>query len=117
MWASALLRIVHEGVPPVPARTVQEQSLSQNLSKLVGACGQLKCCLRHELDFYREAKDRFPPVGSIVACCGGGCRVQKNNIFEDRVQIRHWGGEVEALALVEVEKIQQDDQNERGCEA
>jgi cell fate regulator YaaT (PSP1 superfamily) len=33
---------------PVSARVAQDQTLSQNLSKLVGVCGQLKCCLRYE---------------------------------------------------------------------
>lgn len=33
---------------PVSAKIAQEQTVSQNLSKLVGVCGQLKCCLRYE---------------------------------------------------------------------
>lgn len=32
----------------VPSQIAQAQSSSQNLSKLVGVCGQLKCCLRYE---------------------------------------------------------------------
>jgi len=35
---------------PVSAHSVRNQSLSQNLSRLVGSCGQLKCCLRYEMD-------------------------------------------------------------------
>jgi cell fate regulator YaaT (PSP1 superfamily) len=33
---------------PVSAKIAQTQAASQNLSKLVGVCGQLKCCLRYE---------------------------------------------------------------------
>ncbi|MBT4137598.1 MAG: hypothetical protein HOE48_06760 [Candidatus Latescibacteria bacterium] len=32
----------------VPSQIAQAQTASQNLSKLVGVCGQLKCCLRYE---------------------------------------------------------------------
>lgn len=32
----------------VPSQVAQAQTSSQNLSKLVGVCGQLKCCLRYE---------------------------------------------------------------------
>lgn len=32
----------------VPSQIAQTQTTSQNLSKLVGVCGQLKCCLRYE---------------------------------------------------------------------
>jgi hypothetical protein len=39
-----------EAPQPVSARTAQGQTASQNLSKLVGVCGQLKCCLRYEQD-------------------------------------------------------------------
>ena len=92
-----------KNLQPVPAQAAQEQALSQNLSKLVGVCGQLKCCLRYELDFYQEAKERFPPVGSRVACGGQVCRVEKNDIFEDLVQIRNPEGERERLPLVDVE--------------
>ena len=35
---------------PVSAHSVRNQSLSPNLSRLVGSCGQLKCCLRYEMD-------------------------------------------------------------------
>ncbi|MFT5367344.1 MAG: cell fate regulator YaaT (PSP1 superfamily) [Candidatus Latescibacterota bacterium] len=32
----------------VPSQMAHSQTTSQNLSKLVGVCGQLKCCLRYE---------------------------------------------------------------------
>ena len=90
--------------PTVSAHTVRDQFLSQNPSKLVGVCGQLKCCLRFELDFYREARDRFPAVGSRVRANHGSARVEKTNIYEDTVQVRHGDGLVEDLPLDEVEK-------------
>jgi cell fate regulator YaaT (PSP1 superfamily) len=46
-------------VPPVPANAAQDQFVSQNPAKLSGVCGQLKCCLRYELDFYRDSKQRL----------------------------------------------------------
>ena len=46
-------------VPPVPANAAHDQFVSQNPAKLSGVCGQLKCCLRYELDFYRDSKQRL----------------------------------------------------------
>jgi cell fate regulator YaaT (PSP1 superfamily) len=92
--------------PTVSAHTVRDQFLSQNPSKLVGVCGQLKCCLRFELDFYREAKARFPEIGAQVRANHGSARVEKRNIYEDTVQVRHKDGLVEDLPLgsLEVER-------------
>ena len=44
---------------PVSAHSVRNQSLSQNLSRLVGACGQLKCCLRYESDDDEEGEKGY----------------------------------------------------------
>jgi cell fate regulator YaaT (PSP1 superfamily) len=35
-------------------------------SKLSGACGKLLCCLKYEVDAYKELKKGLPPVGSKV---------------------------------------------------
>ena len=94
----------------VPAHAARDQSLSQNLSKMAGVCGQLKCCLRYELDFYREAKSRFPEIGSHIHCSGESCRVEKTDIFQDVIQIRHQDGALENLPMDAVEKARQEGQ-------
>lgn len=36
-------------------------------SKLSGSCGKLLCCLKYEVQAYRELKNKLPSIGSIVA--------------------------------------------------
>jgi len=46
---------------------VRAQSLEgKGSSKLSGACGKLLCCLRYEVDAYKELKKDLPLVGSTV---------------------------------------------------
>jgi cell fate regulator YaaT (PSP1 superfamily) len=41
------------------------QQLSNNVTKLSGYCGRLKCCLLYEYDSYEAAFKRFPPLHSL----------------------------------------------------
>lgn len=46
---------------------VREQGLeSKGSSKLSGACGKLLCCLRYEVEAYKELRKHLPSVGSLV---------------------------------------------------
>lgn len=46
---------------------VRAQGLeSKGSSKLSGACGKLLCCLKYEIETYRELKKNVPDVGSVV---------------------------------------------------
>ena len=40
---------------PITLKMAKDQGLSPSPSKISGACGRLKCCLRYELDFYKES--------------------------------------------------------------
>jgi len=46
---------------------VREQGLeSKGSSKLSGACGKLLCCLRYEVEAYKELRKGLPAVGSTI---------------------------------------------------
>ncbi len=46
---------------------VREQGLeSKGSSKLSGACGKLLCCLKYEVEAYKELRKKVPAVGSTV---------------------------------------------------
>ena len=49
---------------PITLKMAKDQGLSPSPSKISGACGRLKCCLRYELDFYKESAREFPKIGS-----------------------------------------------------
>jgi len=46
----------------VSANAAKIQELPQNIQKLTGQCGKLKCCLMYELDTYIEAQKDFPDM-------------------------------------------------------
>ena len=52
---------------PVPAEAARDQGLARNRSKLIGVCGQFKCCLRYELGGTGGASQ-----GECGGCCGAG---------------------------------------------
>jgi len=46
----------------VSANAARIQELPQNMQKLTGQCGKLKCCLMYEMDSYLEAQSDFPDI-------------------------------------------------------
>lgn len=52
---------------PISIRMARDQGLHQNPNKVTGLCGKLMCCLKYEVDFYRDALASFPAVDSVVS--------------------------------------------------
>ncbi len=50
---------------PVNVRLAKQQGVTPN-EKIVGCCGEVKCCMRYEHDAYKEFKERAPFRNSIV---------------------------------------------------
>lgn len=73
---------------PVSIRHAKEQSLSLNPSKISGACGRLKCCLRFEVDAYREARNTLPKVGDTLRTPQGMGKVVDVYIIKESVLVR-----------------------------
>lgn len=73
---------------PVSIRHAKEQDLALNPSKISGACGRLKCCLRYEVDNYREIKRELPKVGDIVTTPRGKGKVIDVFIIKESVLVR-----------------------------
>ncbi len=83
------------------------QNLSLNPSRLAGACGRLKCCILFELNNYLEALKEFPPLSSKVVTAKGEGYIEKLDVFNYRVYLRHQGtGVVEAVNLNEIKSFQ-----------
>ena len=55
-----------EDFKSVTIKDAKEQGLQINMSKLTGACGRLKCCLKYELEGYLENSKLLPKVCDIV---------------------------------------------------
>jgi cell fate regulator YaaT (PSP1 superfamily) len=85
---------------PITTQMPKEQNLSLNPQKLSGVCGRLKCCLRYELDFYREVMAKFPPTETKIE---GYQReeigiIEKIDVFRRAITIRYSDEETEDLA-------------------
>jgi len=63
------------------------QQLSNNVAKLSGYCGRLKCCLLYEYPVYLEASKKFPPLNSRILLPEGEARVIKADIFKESVYV------------------------------
>ena len=72
---------------PITLKMAKDQGLSPSPSKISGACGRLKCCLRYELDFYKEAAREFPKIGSKLTLPDGEWEVGRVDIFYRTLQL------------------------------
>jgi cell fate regulator YaaT (PSP1 superfamily) len=59
------------------------QQLSNNVAKLSGYCGRLKCCLLYEYDSYIDAFKKYPPLNSRIVLPDGEAKIVKVDIFRD----------------------------------
>ncbi len=72
---------------PVGIKMAKEQDLSLNPQKISGACGRLMCCLSYEYDFYREARQCLPKIGSQVETEQGPGRLAEIDVVRNRVVV------------------------------
>lgn len=74
--------------PPVSIKMVKNQGMSLSTGKTTGRCGRLMCCLSFEDDFYREAKEKFPDVGSDIETAEGVGSVVSIDVFSDTIKVK-----------------------------
>ena len=72
-----------QSTPAVTLKIAKEQGLPLTPSKLSGACGRLKCCLRFEVEFYRDQKQKLPKKGDSVDTPEGPATIKEVNIFSE----------------------------------
>jgi cell fate regulator YaaT (PSP1 superfamily) len=74
--------------PPVTLKFARDQNLSLTPSKISGACGRLMCCLRYEVDFYRDQSARLPTPDTPVDTPEGPGHVVEVNLVSERIVVR-----------------------------
>ena len=89
---------------PITLKMAKDQGLSPSPSKISGACGRLKCCLRYELDFYKESNREFPKQGSRLTLPDGEFDVTRVDIFHRTLLLRDEGGKETTVLLSDVPK-------------
>lgn len=85
------------------------QQLSNNVAKLSGYCGRLKCCLLYEYDYYVEAYKKFPPIETEVTLPEGIAKIIKIDIFKEVVHLIIPGKPAHIIkSLEEIEQLEKD---------
>lgn len=75
-------------MPPVTLKMAKEQRLSLTPSKISGSCGRLMCCLRYEIDFYRDQNAKLPRPGDPVDTPEGPGHVIDVSVFTEASVVR-----------------------------
>ncbi len=84
----------------VTLKSVRDQHLSPNPSKVSGACSRLMCCLDYETDFYHKASKTYPRAGLKLRVNGMPALVKDINIFKETVLLLWEGsGDEEVLPI------------------
>lgn len=85
------------------------QQLSNNIAKLSGYCGRLKCCLLFEYQNYVEAFKKYPPLYSIVEFPEENAKIVKVDIFKDIIYIQYNSSNVlKTITFDELDKLFRD---------
>ncbi|HEU4724993.1 MAG TPA: regulatory iron-sulfur-containing complex subunit RicT [Candidatus Eisenbacteria bacterium] len=87
---------------PITLKMAKDQGLSPSPSKISGACGRLKCCLRYELDFYKGAAREFPKIGSALELEGVAYEVGRVDIFHRTLTLHDEAGNPNVVLLDEL---------------
>lgn len=65
-----------------------DQNIGQmGSNRVTGACGKLMCCLKYELDFYKNTKKKMPAVGTLIKTPRGGGIVVSQCIIKNKVTV------------------------------
>jgi len=71
----------------VTLKSVRDQHLSPNPSKVSGACSRLMCCLEYETEFYLRASKTCPREGLKLKVNGAPACVKQCDIFRETVTL------------------------------
>jgi cell fate regulator YaaT (PSP1 superfamily) len=72
---------------PVNVRLAKQQGVTPN-DKIIGTCGEVKCCMRYEHDAYKEFKERAPFKNSTVRVDGREGQIVDYSMVRDSVMVR-----------------------------
>jgi cell fate regulator YaaT (PSP1 superfamily) len=84
---------------PITLKMARDQHLALSPSKLSGACGRLKCCVRYELEWYREEDQLLPKPGQKIPLDGGTVVVSKVDRFRGTVTLRDSDGHETTMGM------------------
>ncbi|MBT3169576.1 MAG: Tpl protein [Candidatus Cloacimonetes bacterium] len=89
----------------VTIQMAKNQNLLNNLSKISGPCGRLLCCLHYEEKFYKEKAEAFPKLGARIKYEDKLMFVNKNDYYNDKIELISKEKERINLTLEEFDKL------------
>lgn len=87
---------------------VRMQALeSKGSSKLSGACGKLLCCLKYEVEAYRDLRKTVPRIGSLVKLKKPAVEgtIIAVDILNQKVKVLIVGSEPQVVSVADIEKV------------
>ncbi len=80
---------------------------SKGSSKLSGACGKLLCCLKYEVEAYRDLRKTVPKIGSLVKLKKPAVEgtIIAVDILNQKVKVFITGSEPQVVSVNEIEKV------------
>ncbi len=93
---------------PINIRMAKVQGLALHPGALSGLCNRLKCCLRYEVEQYRELDGFIPREGALVECPAGRGEVIARNVPLQRVRLRLDSGHIVEYDAREIRKVWRD---------
>lgn len=78
---------------PISTADARVQGLSLNPTKISGNCGRLLCCLKYECEHYSIVRSKYPEVGERYSTPTGEGVIDRINVFEDYMVVKHESGE------------------------
>jgi len=86
----------------VTVRDAKLQGLDINPQKITGMCGKLMCCLKFEVNDYREKMENLPKSGDIVRVDEDEVCIQKVNPYTETVIVSYEDGSVKSFHASEI---------------
>ncbi|MDA1001286.1 MAG: regulatory iron-sulfur-containing complex subunit RicT [bacterium] len=90
---------------PITVRMAKDQNLTLNPSKLSGACGRLKCCLRFEHSHYAAMKKKLPACKKKVGGCNCGATVIRQDLLKEEITLALETGERMTVTAEELMRL------------
>lgn len=89
----------------VTIQMAKDQNLLNNLSKISGPCGRLLCCLHYEENYYQKRANDFPDLGLRIMYKDKEMYVDKNDYYNNRVNLVSNDHEHVIITLQEFNKL------------
>ncbi|MEO0250642.1 MAG: regulatory iron-sulfur-containing complex subunit RicT [candidate division WOR-3 bacterium] len=99
-------------LPSVTLEMAKEQFIFASPDRISGICGRLRCCLRYELEYYRELKSHFPEPGAIIETDRGPGIVKEINYVARKIILEFNDGTREEMDWVPISEEEHRGQDE-----